>query len=228
LDSKKSIKSGKFGKPKLPYRPSSGSYGSYNYGNRGPSTGHIHDFTPVRGGGRGSSGSSGSTGYSYGTGTPNKYFDDYQDGPSYHSSSNGPKSFVSMSSHVDNDEPDDVINIDHGYDPSAHHPSSSTKVSPSYRGRTSSSHYESDPLHPLRDYHSTGHDDEGMYTRLRQEYQSKGRAKSQPSSPYYHSLGDYNEPDSTSVHMTRHRDNDQPDGKLHKKKTYWMSYTQNP
>lgn len=173
---------------------------------------------------RGSSG-----GYSYGTGSSNKHFDDYHDGPSsYHSSSDGPKSFVSMSSNLNEDDLDEVINIDHGRAPD---PSEDQRYysSSSPYGAKSSSHYQSsDPLHPLRNYHASDHDNEHMYDRLRQEYQRKSSVNPVVSlSPYFQHYNDYNEPSSTSVQSRRH-DFD-TDGDSDKKKAYWsMSYTQSP
>lgn len=215
LTSKKPVKSGKYGASKPPVRLP--GYGSYSTGN-GPSSApvHEHDFTPSRG-------PSSSAGYSYGT---NNNYDDYHDGPSYHhSSSTGPQSFVSMSSNFDEGEPEGMININHGsgynsndYQKYNYQPSSS-KISSSYNSGRSSGHY--DPLHPLRNYHSTGHDNEDMYTKLRQEYETKSRGT---KSPYYHQYSnDYNEPSSTSVQSSLQNNAEKPP----KKKAYWrMSYVQ--
>lgn len=232
LDTKKPVKSSKYSAPfKKPYvRPP--KFHSNSFGSDGPSSSsslpvHGHDFMPLRGS------SGGAAGYSYGTGLPNKNFDDYHDGPSsYHvPSSDGPKSFVSMSSNLDEDEPDEVINIDHGraYDPSDDQRYQHSSSSP--YGAKSSSHYQSsgDPLHPLRNYHASDHDNEHMYDRLRQEYQRKSSANpAVPLSPYFQSHGDYNEPSSTSVQSRRHDiDADGGGDKLDNKKAYWsMSYTQ--
>lgn len=216
LTSKKPVKSGKYGASKPPVRLP--GYGSYSVGN-GPSSSpvHEHDFTPSRG-------PSNSAGYSYGT---SNNYDDYNDGPSYHhSSSTGPQSFVSMSSNFDEGEPEGMININHGsgYDSSDYqkypYQPSSSKVSPSYNSGRSSGNY--DPLHPLRNYHSTGHDNEDMYTKLREEYQTKRSGGSK--SPYYHQYSnDYNEPSSSSVQSSLHENGEKPP----KKKAYWrMSYVQ--
>uniref|UniRef100_A0A2S2QBX3 Uncharacterized protein n=1 Tax=Sipha flava TaxID=143950 RepID=A0A2S2QBX3_9HEMI len=230
LDSKKPAKSSRYGAPyKKPYaRPSNYRSGGFGNGPPPPPSSsssslpvHGHDFVPLRGTGAG--------GYSYGTGLPGKNFDDYHDGPSsYHhsSSSDGPKSFVSMSSNLNEDDLDGVINIDHGraYDPS----SDDRRYRPSSPyGAQSSSHYRSgDPLHPLRNYHASDHQNEHMYDRLRQEYQRKSSVNPVASlSPYFQHYNDYNEPSSTSVQSRRY-DVD-ADGGDDGKKAYWsMSYTQ--
>lgn len=251
-------------KPKATYRPSSKPYvhrPAAAYGDFGGSQQQHYDFdfTPTRGGNGG--GSDGSAGYSYhGSPPAAKYnYDDYHDeGPSsspydhYYSPSSGPKSFISVKN-ADEDGPDGVINIDHG-----HRGDESSKVkgsSPSYGASTKGSkkgpsgggsygHYyssgpsseaDSDPLHPLRDYHSTGHDNEDMYIKLRHEYQSKAAkpktTSSSSSSPYYYHRSDYQEPSSTSVHSTRHAGGAAEDDSAvrpAKKKAYWrMSFVQN-
>lgn len=233
LDSKKTSS-----KPKTPYGPSKPytrpppAYGH----STGPA--HSHDFTPFRGGGGG-----GSAGYSSRPLSSYKYnsYDDYHDdGGSYdrhrsfrpNGGGGGPKSFVSMSN-LDEDESDDVINIDHAaalYEPGK-------AGTPSYGGEGTSapSPYRgggpldgADPLHPLRDYHSTGHDDEHMYAKLRHEYQTKSARPSKLSSPYYpqHQSDFLHEPSSPSVHSTRPVTDDRE--KPTKQKAYWrMSYVQN-
>lgn len=163
-------------------------------------------------------------GYSYGGGGGNQHFDDYHDGPS----STGPKSFVSVSNRLNGEGgPDGVINIDHqAYAGPAPRP---------YRGDTGGADdYEPDPLHPLRDYHATGHDDEDMYVRLRHEYQSKARA--QPS-PYFRDYG-YEPSSNAPVRSTGHRDQRSRhggggggggvgNGGARESKAYWrMSYVQ--
>lgn len=203
-------------------------------------------------------GSNPSAGYSYSSLSDknNKYnsYDDYHDGPptsSYYnqfSSSDGPKSFVAVSGHLSGDDDPDggVININHGNDydsasdrPQApHHLPSSSKNSASYKsggggisGRYDYQHRITDPLHPLRNYHSIEHNNEDMYTKLRQEYQTK-RAKptvSSPVSPHYSYNDDFNEPSPTSIEL-RHvkSDNSGSGDKAPKSKAYWrMSYTQN-
>jgi len=234
LDSKKPVKSHK---PSYYARPASSSYGSQSYGDGGSA--HGHDFIPLRG--SSDYGGDDAAGYSYGVGAPNKYFGDYQDGPppppptsssSYHTA--GPKSFVSVSSRLKEYAPDGaVINVHHGY-------GYDTADDGRYRHRpyhAPAADYESDesgdPLHPLRDYHSTAHDDEDMYARLRHEYQSKARKSPAlpASSPYFVSArgaggdDDYGEPSSSRAEWTRQRD---VDGQAPKKQqAYWrMSFTQ--
>lgn len=238
LDSKKPVKPNRYGASKSPYahRPSYG--GSKGYGGSGPTSlpGLGHDFKPSRGV-SGGGGGGGSAGYSYSSGIPSKGFDDYNDGPSYRSpSSAGPSSFVSVSSSTGEDDPDGIINIDHGtaagdgYDPADDHRYRYRQPTSSPKG---SGRYE-DPLHPLRDYHSTAHDGEDMYVRPRHEYRSKGRASKSPaapSSPYYRPphFDDYGEPSSTSVQSKRPSTWDERnDGGGGKGKAYWsMSYVQN-
>lgn len=229
MDSKKPTRPSKYSAPyKKSYARPSSNYHSNSFGHDGPSSSlpvHGHDFTPLRGS------SGGPAGFSYGAGPPSKHFDDYPDGPaSYHHSSDGPKSFVSMSSNLDEDEPDEVINIDHGraYDPADDQRYHSPPSSP-YGAKTSGHYQSSDPLHPLRNYHASDHDNEHMYNRLRQEYQRKSSAnRAVPSSPYFPHYSDYNEPSSTSVQSRRHDVGTDGDGdKLDKKKATWsMSYTQ--
>lgn len=221
LDAKKPSKSHKYKPPAYSSRPSN-SYGS------GLSSVHGHDFKPFRGG-------SGSYSYSAGL-PPRKHFDDYHDGPSsspyhdrlsspYHhyptSSSDGPKSYVSMSTNLNDDDSDGVIAIDHGRG------GDEEDASDNYR-------HQSDPLHPLRGYHASDHDhDHDMYARLRQEYQKKSGKSS--LSPYFQQHGDYNyEP--SSVYSRRHEASsdddgddgaDEGDGKSPRKKAYWrMSFVQ--
>lgn len=203
------------GGSKSPYvRPSGYGPNSYGGGSSGPPPSnpvHGHDFTPLRG-----SSDGGSSGYSYGTGFSNQNFDDYYDGP-------GPKSFVSVSSNLDDGEPEGVLNINHGYGygPSDDRPHRQSSAS---YGIRSSGHYESDdPLHPLRDYHSTNHDNEDMYARLRQEYETKGSSK---SSPYFPNYGDYQESSPNSVLISKQYSDDNS-GSPQRKKAYWsMSYVQ--
>lgn len=257
MDSKKPDKPVKYGASKSPPYPSRGppshpGYGgpSQSYGNdfTSPSVpGHGHDFTPIRGGG-------GSAGYSYSSSPDgdNRYnsYDDYHDGPSpvFNQYSTGPKSFVSVSSHLSGDEDPEggVINIDHGrdYDSTVDrpqgYPSPSSKNSPSYSGGGGKSgrydyHRAADTSRPSRNYHSTGHDAGDAYPRPRQGYQTKETSAPSlaPSSPYYSYGEDSNEPSPTSIE-SRLAKNGNPGnsgrgvGKDPKSKAYWrMSYTQN-
>lgn len=228
LDSKKPFKSSdKYGGGyKSPYvRPSGyepNSYDDGSYGGPSPSSNpavHGHGFTqPQRGI---SNGDDYSAGYSYDTRVPtNQNFDDYHDVP-------GPKSFVSVSGHSDDGEPGDVLNVNHGYaydyspdDRTPPHRQSSV----SYGVRSPGRYESDDPLHPLRDYHSTGHDgEEDMYAKLRQEYRTEG---SEMSSPYFTNGGggEYHEPSPTSVQQSK-RYGDGSSDKPQRKKAYWsMSY----
>lgn len=201
---KKPVKYNKYGASKSPYVPPS-EYGLYNYQGR-PSP-PVHDFTPMRGNSGG-----GSTGYSFtvggddsngGVDLPIKDFDDYsENGGRHYAPYTRPKSFVSvMSSNVDDDESDSVINIDHsrGDDPAG-----------------DSHYYDESADGPSRDYHYPD------------GYDTKADKQPAAKSPYfYHKYrGDYNEPSSTSlVQSTQYDDSKSPQKK---KSAYWrMSYVQN-
>jgi len=215
LDSKKPVKSSKYGASKAPSYPRPPAFNSYGSGGSSSASPllHGHDFVPLRGKGSGGGaggfgGGSSATGYSYGVGSglqSDGDFDDYRDVPSPYSSrplpggSGGPKSFVSMTrSNLDESDPGDVFNIDHG------------------RGL-----YEGvkGPPRDYRGYSSADHDYED------DTYRGHGPTKSTvPKSPYYYRSSDYaHEPSSTSVQSRIH----DVDGKPPKSKAYWrMSYVQ--
>ncbi|XP_050429351.1 peroxidase-like isoform X2 [Adelges cooleyi] len=202
-------------RPKHRGKPDYNSYSSYN------SNPHEHDFKPSRGThsmGRPYSPSysaapysSAGIGHDYSSLSSSKpysgpkSYDDYLDP----SGGGGPKSFMTVGNYEDSSDGGDVISIDHGeaYE--------SSKTSPSER---SGSRYtrEDDPLHPLRDYHKTGHDNEEMYSRLRDEY----RSRSKPKGSSFDDGDDQNEPSSSSVNYRA-----TPEKK--KNNAYWrMSFVQ--
>lgn len=223
LNSKKPFKSNKYGNEyKSPYvRPSSYSpnshdgsrYSSGPFPSLNPAV-NGHDFTPLRG----NSGSD-SAGYSYSTGLSNQNFDDYHDGP-------GPKSFVSVSTNLDNGGPEGVLNINHGYgyDYSSDDQTPHRQSLASYDVRSPDQYESTDPLHSLHNYHSTTHEDEDLYGKLKQEYDTRGGEK---SSPYFPNYGDYQESLPTSIQPSKQYSDERND-KAQRKKAYWsMSYVQN-